>query len=118
MLAGCASSPPPSYPPFRGQETDAWIAYEVDIPEREPGDLLPAFEASARSHRCGTERLGAGADPMLGGEMRHFYGVSATCDEGTIALMTLVGGRVRVGCAKPSTRERCDFLLHQISEAR
>jgi hypothetical protein len=107
----------PRYPPFHGEETEAWIAYEVPL-SRDPSDLLPAFEASARSHGCSTERIGSDTRPNIEGEIRSSYGVAATCDEGTIALVTLVGGRVRVGCAKPSTRERCDYLLQEISEAR
>jgi hypothetical protein len=117
VVAGCAPALP-RHPSFRGQETDAWLAYQVELPERDPSELLPAFEASARSHGCSTERLGAAADPNIAGELRSFYGVMATCDEGAIALVTLAGGRVRIGCAKPTTRVRCDFLLHEISEAR
>jgi hypothetical protein len=116
LVTGCAPSLP-RYPPFHGQETDAWIAYEVPV-GRDPSDLLPAFEASARSHGCSTHQIGRDAETTVAGELRFFYGVTATCDEGTIALVTLAGGRVRVGCAKPSTRERCDFLLQEISEAR
>jgi hypothetical protein len=52
------------------------------------------------------------------GESRSYYGVTASCDEGTIALITLVGGRVIIGCAKPTTRQACDSLLSNISQAR
>jgi hypothetical protein len=117
LVASCTPSLP-RYPPFAGEETNDWSAYELNVPGREPSDLLPAFEASARSHGCSTDRLGADTRLNIAGEMRSFYGVAATCDEGTIALVTLVGGRVRIGCAKPSTRERCDYLLQQISAAR
>ena len=79
---------------------------------------LHAFEESARGHGCSTEKLGTGAEQNIGGELRSSYGVSASCDEGTIALVTLVGGHVCIGCLKPVTRERCDALLRQISEAR
>jgi hypothetical protein len=116
LVASCAPSLP-RYPPFHGEETDTWIAYEVPV-GRDPSDLLPAFEASARSHGCSTERIGSDTRPNIAGEMRSFYGVAATCDEGTIALVTLAGGRASIGCTKPSTRERCDFLLREISEAR
>ena len=116
LITGCAPSLP-RYPPFHGEETDTWIAYEVPV-GRDPSDLLPAFEASARGHGCSTEQIGRSAEPTVSGELRFSYGVTATCDEGTIALVTLVGGRVRIGCAKPTTRERCDFLLQEISEAR
>jgi hypothetical protein len=117
LVAGCAPSLP-RVPPFHGEETDAWIAYEVDLPGRGRSDLLPAFEASARSHGCSTEQIGSAVRPTIAGELRSFYGITATCDEGAIAIVTLVGGRVRIGCAKPTTRERCDLLLQEISEAR
>jgi hypothetical protein len=52
------------------------------------------------------------------GELRQWYGVGASCDEGNIAIVAVVGSRVRIGCTKPMTRERCDRLLRQISEAR
>ena len=55
---------------------------------------------------------------MISGEIRHWYGIAASCDDGNIALITLVGGRVMLGCTKPATRERCDLLLRKISEAR
>jgi hypothetical protein len=118
LVAGCAPSLP-RVPPFHGQETDAWIAYEVDLLGSGRSDLLPAFEASARSHGCSTEQIGSAVDhPIIGGELRSYYGITATCDEGAIAIITLVGGRVRIGCTKPTTRERCDMLLQEISEAR
>jgi hypothetical protein len=119
VLAACAGCTPAStYPAFRGRETESWIAYEETLPERDPSDLLPAFEASARTLGCSTEQLGYESDPNVAGEMRQMYGISATCDEGTIALVTLVGSRVRIGCTKPMTRDRCDTLLRKISEAR
>jgi hypothetical protein len=119
-LTSCAaSSPTPSYPEFAGHETEAWIAYEEELPDRDPADLLQSFEASARSHGCHTERLGSGADPTIGGgELRHMYGITASCEEGTLALATMTGRRVSVGCTKPTTREQCDLLLSKISEAR
>jgi hypothetical protein len=120
-LCGCAaspSSPAPSYPPFRGIETDSWLAYQVELPERGPNDLLPSFEASARSFGCHTDHLGGDSRQTIGGELRSFYGISAWCDGAGIALITLVGGGVRIGCSKPTTRERCDALLQQISDAR
>jgi hypothetical protein len=119
MLAACAgSTPAPRVPAFQGSETEWWIAYEVERTGRDPSDLLPSFEASARSHGCSTEQLGYGSNPNVAGEMRQMYGVAATCDEGTIALITLVGARVRIGCTKPMTRDGCDELLRKISEAR
>ena len=119
LLTGCAADrSTPRYPAFDGQETIVWLAYELDVPGRKPGDLLPAFDASAQAHGCRTEPIGAQTSTSLGGEVRESYGVTASCDEGTIALVTLVGDRVRIGCPKPTTREQCDALLQSISEAR
>jgi hypothetical protein len=119
LLAGCADSTPrATYPPFDGHETDQWLAYDVALPGREPSELLPAFEASAHAYGCTTEQLGYGATPNVAGESRSWYGVSADCDAGRIAIMTLAGERVRIGCARPATREQCDALLQQISQAR
>lgn len=117
-LVGCADSTPRAdYPPFEGRETDHWIAYEVAL-GREPSDLLPAFEESARAFGCRTEQIGYGATQNVAGELRSWYGVSADCDAGRIAIVTLEGRRVRVGCARPATREQCDALLQEISQAR
>ena len=71
--------------------------------------MRAAFSADPRSSRAST---------LSWRKLRNWYGVSASCDEGTIALVTLVGGHVCIGCLKPVTRERCDALLRQISEAR
>ncbi|HEY0468752.1 MAG TPA: hypothetical protein VGC79_31375, partial [Polyangiaceae bacterium] len=81
-------------------------------------DILPAFEASARNYGCRTEQLGRDSSSTMYGELRSYYGISASCDEGAIALITLVGGRVRIGCLKPTTRAACDLLLRNISQAR
>jgi hypothetical protein len=116
-LTSCTSAKAPRYPAFRGEETETWLSYEVQL-KRPPSDLLPSFEASARSFGCTTEKLGHTVDQVIGGELRHWYGITASCDDGDIALVTLVGARVRIGCTKPTTRERCDLLLRRISEAR
>lgn len=120
LLVACEeSTPPPRSPPsFEGDETSSWLAYEIELPGRTPSELLPAFEASARALGCRTEKLGYGTSQIISGEMRAWHGVRATCEEGTIALVTMVGERVRIGCAKPTTRTRCDTLLQKISEAR
>jgi hypothetical protein len=92
------------------------LAYRVDQLDRD--DLLPAFEASAKSHGCDTIRLGSESSRNIGGVRLSYHGISASCDEGTIALITLVGGSVKIGCAKPTTREDCDLLLKKIAQAR
>ena len=117
-LVSCTAANPPQNapPPFRGIETESWLVYQVDDVGRD--DLLPAFEASARSHGCSTDQIGKQSSPNIGGERRSYHGITASCEEGIIALITLVGGAVRVGCTKPTTREDCDLLLRKISEAR
>jgi hypothetical protein len=117
MLVGCAAGPSsPNRPQFVGVETESWLVYQVDEVGRD--DLLPAFEASARSHGCSTEQLGSESGVNIAGTRRSYYGVNASCEEGAIALITLVGGGVRIGCAKPTTRQDCDSLLRRISRAR
>ena len=117
MLVSCAASnPAPSRPPFEGVETESWLVYQVGGLERD--DLLPAFEASARRHGCITQQIGSESTPNIGGERRSYYGITASCEEGAVALITLVGDRVRIGCAKPTTRGQCDLVLRKISEAR
>ncbi|HYQ29184.1 MAG TPA: hypothetical protein VER04_18260 [Polyangiaceae bacterium] len=103
-------------PTFLGEENESWLVQETAPVERD--DLLPAFEASARSYGCSTERLGLDSSSNIYGERRSYYGISASCEEGAISLVTLVDGRVRIGCAKPTTREACDRLLRHISQAR
>lgn len=104
----------PDLPVFVGAETDRWLVEESAPVERD--DILPAFIQSARSYGCHTERIGDEYVHNVLGEGRSYFGVSASCREGTIALITLVGGRVRIGCAKPTTHEACDRLLRNIAE--
>ena len=49
--------------------------------------------------------------------LRSWYGVSARCGEGDIAIATLKAERVLLCCRKPTTREACDTLLGKIAEA-
>jgi hypothetical protein len=117
VLASCAATQPaPHGPSFDGQATESWLAYQVDQVGRD--DLLPAFEVSADRHGCFIERLGNERAANIGGLRYSYHGVSASCREGTIAIITLVGGGVRIGCARPTTREDCDLLLRKISEER
>jgi hypothetical protein len=61
--------------------------------------------------------LGQQATQNIYGERRSYHGVTASCFEGTIALITFAGGRVRIGCAKPTTFQACDRLLRNIAQA-
>lgn len=81
-------------------------------------DVLPAFEASAQNYGCRTERLRGPTTATIVGQRRTYYGVTASCYEGTLSLVTLQGGSVRIGCAKPTTLEACNQLLRDISESR
>jgi hypothetical protein len=103
-------------PLFTGEETEWWLVQDTEPVGRD--DILPAFEASAQNYGCATEQLGLDSTTNIHGEVRSYYGVNASCQEGTIALITLVGGRVRIGCAKPMTRDSCDRLLRNISQSR
>ncbi len=121
LVLGCgtARSRPSAHanvPPFDGTETESWLVQATDPVDRD--DVLPAFEASAQAYGCQTEQLGLESSTNIYGEERRYYGVSASCEEGTIALITLVGGSVSIGCAKPTTRAACDRLLHDIAQAR
>jgi hypothetical protein len=103
-------------PLFEGEDA-AWLVYDVQLPE-ERGDLLQAFEASAKGAGCHTELVGRSHDAVISGWRTSFNGVEASCSDGTIQLVTMEGARVRVGCRKPVTREQCDGLLQKISESR
>jgi hypothetical protein len=123
LLLSCAPIQPrprapeyPDLPPFVGNETERWLVEQSGPVGRD--DVLPAFEASAKNYRCTTERLGNQTSFNIHGQRRSFYGVTASCYEGTIALITLVGGDVRIGCAKPTTIQACNQLLHDIAESR
>ncbi len=117
LPASCTTEKPaPNIPTFQGEETEWWLVQETGPVGRD--DILPAFEASAHNHGCTTEQLGFDSSSNIYGESRSYYGVSASCDDGTIALITLAGGGVRIGCAKPTTRQACDLLLRKISRAR
>ena len=120
---GCAPSHPRprapallDLPPFLGEETDRWLVEESAPVGRD--DLLPAFEESAENYGCRTEKLGTQTSFNIQGERRSYYGVTATCYEGTIALITLVGGGAIIGCAKPTSLAACNQLLRDISQSR
>jgi hypothetical protein len=100
-------------PPFIGNETERWLVEDVGPVGRD--DVLPAFLASAKTYGCSTEKLGSKTRFTIQGERRTYYGVTASCYEGTISLIRLAGGGVRIGCAKPTTIQACNRLLHDIS---
>jgi hypothetical protein len=106
----------PNVPPFSGEGTESWLVEVTEPIDRD--DILEAFEASAQGYGCRTEQLGLESTSNIHGEMRRYYGVTAWCSSGTIALITLVGGRVSIGCVKPTTHQACQGLLHRISQAR
>jgi hypothetical protein len=118
LLTGCATTTlsATKLPQFRGVEDETWLAQESETAGR--SDLLPAFEQSASSYGCVTDHIGAESTQNMHGELRGYYGVSAACREGNIALITVGGGRVRIGCTKPTTLEACDRLLQNIVQAR
>jgi hypothetical protein len=116
-LFGCGATP--SRPAFEGRQTDSWIAFDEDVPDRDPRELLMSFEASARAFGCRTDRIGGrSVDFAGGGRAKISAGVAAYCDEGSLALMWVAEARVRIGCERPTTRERCEALLRRIGEAR
>lgn len=104
----------PTPPPFLGEETAWWQVQESEPTGRD--DILPAFEQSAKRYGCTTEHIGSKSSSSIMGEERRYFGVSAACYEGTIAVVTLVGGRVRIGCQKPTTAAACSALLRNIAE--
>jgi len=110
------ASAAPTPPTFLGEENDWWLVQETEAVGRT--DILPSFEQSARSYGCSTDRIGSKTSFNIQGERRSYFGISASCYEGNIALITLAGGHVRIGCSKPTTREACDTLLRNISQAR
>ena len=123
MALSCAASSPrahsnprPAPPTFVGEENESWLVEETGPVDRD--DTLRAFKAAARNFGCRTEELGNANGANIQGEYRSYYGIQASCDEGTIALITLEGGRVRIGCAKPTTAKACETLLRDISASR
>lgn len=122
LLVSCASAPAtsdapeePDLPQFSGVETEHWLVQETEPVNR--NDLLPAFAASASNYGCRIEHLGEQSIQNIYGERRSYYGISASCREGTIALITLVNGHALIGCAKPTTYQKCDQLLRDIAKA-
>lgn len=124
LLVCCAAATEPrahapelvDLPPFIGMENDRWLVQELGPVGR--SDVLPAFSASAQNYGCRTERLGSKTRFTIQGERRSYYGISASCYEGTIAIAKLANGAFRIGCAKPTSLQACNQLLRDISESR
>jgi hypothetical protein len=121
VAVSCAMGPAPrgpaapAVPPFTGEPTEHWFYEDLGPVDHEA--VLPAFEASAQAYGCVTEEIGSEATENMHGIMRSYYGINASCHEGSLAIVTLTRG-VRLGCARPLTRASCDALLRRISEAR
>lgn len=121
-VLSCTSTEPrprapdfPDLPPFIGTETERWLAQDSGPVGR--NDILRAFETAAKTYGCSTDKLGSEFRFTIEGERRFYYGVTATCYEGTISIITLQDGGARIGCAKPTTIQACNRLLRDISEA-
>jgi hypothetical protein len=112
-LAACAPgvqlAPVPEAP-------DAWIAFDVPVPDRDSRNLLRSFEACARAFGCHTERhRGWGGTGTPGrGRTGIYSSVIAQCEEGVVGVVATGVERVRVACAKPATRGQCETLVTQI----
>jgi hypothetical protein len=116
-LLGCGATPSP--PVFDGWPTETWLAFDVDLPDRDARDVLGSFVESAHASGCPTLRTGRRMVGLAGrGYARVWSGATAYCDEGNIALIAVTTTRVRIGCEQPTTHDQCDALLRKISAAR
>jgi hypothetical protein len=115
VTIGCGSLP--QHRPFDGLPSDAWLDFDVEVPSRNPRELVRSFEVAPGTYGCRTDRTGHNG---RGGGNRPSV-VTAYCDEGTIALLAFPDAneaRLLVACEQPTTRERCEALLHRISVGR
>jgi hypothetical protein len=106
-------------PPFEGHSSDAWLAFDKDVPTG-GREAVRSFGAAARNYGCDTEPGGLGAgsgDPR--GASAEVAGdvVTVYCAEGRVALRASADSskRVSVGCVRPMTRERCEALVREIT---
>lgn len=111
-LGGC---PSPGHAPsgFDGRQTESWIAFDLEYAAGAPVDLFSPFDARAQALGCRTEWISTHITYHHVG-----YGIAAHCAEGSIALLGWPGDRIRIGCSRPTTRDRCEGLLKEISEGR
>jgi hypothetical protein len=118
-LAGCAS---PALSAFDGRETESWLAFDLDyLDEVQPRAMFYSFLRRAKAFGCPTRGIN-GNYPGTVSEIytdapRTGHGVAAYCADGVIAIFAMRGARVKVGCERPTTRDRCDALLKGIDEA-
>jgi hypothetical protein len=115
---GCGEPDPKVPGGSSATDPDQWFVFDLTVPDRDPRDLVARFQESAHARGCNTERLGQHWHHMAGGSAAHLYSaVEARCDDGVIRIAPLQGG-VRIACAQPTSQERCDGLLREISDAR
>ena len=76
------------------------------------GAMIFCLRSKQARRTTAAARTGGGRTSYnIHGERRSYFGGTASCYEGVIASITLVGGSVRIGCAKPTSHEACDRLL-------
>jgi hypothetical protein len=90
------------------------MAFDLEVPGRDPRDLVRSFARSASVFGCSIK--GEGKIPGSGWA-RTVSAVVARCDDGAIALEAVDNQMVRVSCPQPATRTQCEVLLGKISDA-
>jgi len=122
VVAALTDCAPPALAVFDGRETESWLAFDLDyLDEVQPRAMFNSFLQRAKALGCPTRGIN-GNYPGIVSEIytdapRIGHGVAAYCADGVIAIFAMTGARVKVGCEKPTTRERCDGLLKGIDEA-
>jgi hypothetical protein len=114
VVMGAACAPQGAYPSVpRGR--DAWGIFDAEgqndwvVLDFDAAAPMRSFTVGARALECNTEK---GGRPFRGRSA-----VLAQCDAGTIVMASTGYHRVRLACLKPTTREKCEWLLDQISLA-
>jgi hypothetical protein len=100
---------------FEGRSTEFWLAAFPIRTSRDPHDFIPYFAQAARASGCRTEPVTTSLVPWRG---YGWYGLSADCSDGTIALVALDGPRLGIGCLRPTTLAQCEDLLREIHEGK
>lgn len=106
-------------PPFDGRSSDAWLAFDKDVPTG-GREAVRSFGVAARNYGCDTEPgpLGPGSGNPRGASAEAAGDVvTAYCAEGRVAFRASVNAskRVAVGCVQPTTREQCEALVRKIT---